>query len=122
MRIDAMKHHPAVPWLAALVAVSMTAGLLRLGETSLAVGLIPSPWDKLAHALTFGTIALSLWLAVRQRWLGACAGAAFAIAIYDEWRQLYLPGREADLLDLLANTVGIVLAALLANRLRTALR
>ncbi len=122
MRIDAMKHHPAVPWLAALVAVSMIGGLLRLGETSLAVGLIPSPWDKLAHALTFGTIALSLWLATRQRWLGACVGIAFAIAVYDEWRQLYLPGREADLLDLLANTTGIVLAVVLANRLRTALR
>ncbi len=122
MRIDAMKHHPAVPWLAALVAMSMIGGLLRLGETSLAVGLIPSPWDKLAHALTFGTIALSLWLATRQRWLGACVGIAFAIAVYDEWRQLYLPGREADLLDLLANTTGIVLAVVLANRLRTALR
>ncbi len=122
MRIDAMKHHPAVPWLAALVAVSMIGGLLRLGETSLAVGLIPSPWDKLAHALTFGTIALSLWLATRQRWLGACVGIAFAIAVYDEWRQLYLPGREADLLDLLANTTGILLAVVLANRLRTALR
>lgn len=122
MRIDAMKHHPAVPWLAALVAVSMIGGLLRLGETSLAVGLIPSPWDKLAHALTFGTIALSLWLAARQRWLGACVGIAFAIAVYDEWRQLYLPGREADLLDLLANTTGILLAVVLANRLRTALR
>lgn len=122
MRIDAMKHHPAVPWLAALVAVAMIGGLLRLGETSLAVGLIPSPWDKLAHALTFGTIALSLWLAARQRWLGACVGIAFAIAVYDEWRQLYLPGREADLLDLLANTAGIALAALLAIRLRTALR
>lgn len=122
MRIDAMKHHPAVPWLAALVAVSMIGGLLKLGETSLAVGLIPSPWDKLAHALTFGTIALSLWLAARQRWLGACVGIAFAIAVYDEWRQLYLPGREADLLDLLANTTGILLAVVLANRLRTALR
>ena len=122
MRIDAMKLHSAVPWLAALVAVSMIGGLLRLGETSLAVGLIPSPWDKLAHALTFGTITLSLWLAVRQRWLLACVGIALAIAVYDEWRQLYLPGREADLLDLLANTVGIALAALLAMRLRAVQR
>ena len=114
-----MRLPPLVQWLAAIVAVAMIASLIRLGETSLAVGLIPSPWDKLAHAATFGTIAFSLWLSLGQRWLAACAGLAIAIALYDEWRQLMLPGREADLLDLLANCVGVALAVMLARHLRS---
>ena len=115
MRTEAVKRPPVIQWLAMLVATVMIASLVRLGETELAVGLIPSPWDKLAHMATFGTIAFSLWLALGQRWLYSCAAFAFAIALYDEWRQLTLPGREADLADLLANGVGIVLAVLLAR-------
>jgi VanZ family protein len=52
-------------------------------------------------------------------WLAGCAGLAIAIALYDEWRQLMLPGREADLLDLLANCVGVALAVMLARHLRS---
>ncbi|WP_018410858.1 VanZ family protein [Methyloversatilis thermotolerans] len=104
-------------WAAAAAALFMIAGLLRLGETELAVGLVPSPWDKLVHAATFGAMAFLVWLGSGQRWLVMCATAVFALACYDEWRQQMLPGREADLLDLSANAVGIVLAALIARRL-----
>jgi len=117
MRTEAVRLQPCLQWAAGLFALTMIASLIRLGETSLAVGLIPSPWDKLAHAGTFGAIALSLWLATGRRWLYACAGLALALACYDEWRQLMLPGREADLYDLLANTVGIALAVWFATRL-----
>lgn len=118
MHTEPTRLPPFVQWLAALVAVVMITSLIRLGETSLAVGLIPSPWDKLVHAATFGTIAFSLWLSFGQRWLPACAGLTMAIALYDEWRQLTLPGREADLFDLLANGVGVALAVMLARHLR----
>lgn len=117
MPTEAVRLQSCLQWAAGLVALAMIASLIRLGETSLAVGLIPSPWDKLAHAATFGVIALSLWLAAGRRWLLACAALALALACYDEWRQLMLPGREADMYDLLANTVGIVLAVGLATRL-----
>jgi VanZ family protein len=112
-----MRLQQYLQWAAGLLALAMIASLIRLGETSLAVGLIPSPWDKFAHAGTFGVIALSLWLAAGRRWLFACAGLALTLACYDEWRQLMLPGREADLYDLLANTAGIALAVCFATRL-----
>ncbi len=107
----------ALQWGAAVAALTMTVSLLKLGETSLAVGLIPSPWDKLAHAGTFGSIAFLLWLGCGRRALVACATAAFALACYDEWRQLMLPGREADIQDLIANTIGILAAAWVARQL-----
>lgn len=118
MRTDAaVKLPPGIQWLAAIASVLLISSLVKLGETSLAVGLIPSPWDKVAHAATFGAITVSLWLGAGQRWLPVCAGIALAIGAYDEWRQLSLPGREADVIDLLANASGIVLASLLAHRL-----
>ncbi len=106
-------------WAAGIVALVMTAGLLRLGETSIAVGLIPSPWDKLAHAATFGTLAFALWLTLGRRLLLPCAVAVLVLACYDEWRQLMLPGREADIEDLIANTAGILMAVWSAQRLIT---
>lgn len=112
-----MPSQKTVQWVAGMVAMAMCASLIRLGETSLAVGLIPSPWDKLAHAGTFGTIAFALWLAAGRRWLVACAAFAMALACYDEWRQLSLPGREADIQDLIANGIGVLLAVVLAIRL-----
>lgn len=115
----AMMDSRAVQWAAGAVTLIMCASLIRLGETSLAVGLIPSPWDKLAHAGTFGVIAFALWLACGRRWLVACAAFGMALACYDEWRQLFLPGREADLLDLTADGVGVLIAAVIARRLFT---
>ena len=55
--------------------------------------------------------------AVESGWRHLLTGLALALACYDEWRQLMLPGREADLYDLLANTVGIALAVWFATRL-----
>lgn len=107
----------ALQWGAAAAALTMTVSLLKLGETSLAVGLIPSPWDKLAHAGTFGTLTFLLWLGCGRRALVACATAVFALACYDEWRQLMLPGREADIQDLIANTIGILAATWVARQL-----
>ncbi len=118
MHTKRMKFPPGAQWIAILVATGLIGSLFELGKTSLAVGLIPSPWDKLAHAATFGAIAFFLWLSVGQRWLSGCAVATAAIAIYDEWRQLSLPGREADLLDLFANGVGIALAVAFAMHLQ----
>lgn len=107
----------ALQWAAAVAALFMISSLLELGETELAVGLIPSPWDKLAHAATFGSLVGLVWLGAGQRWPVMCATAVFALACYDEWRQRMLPGREADLLDLVANAAGIVLAVFVAVRL-----
>ena len=89
---------PAV-WRAAclVAAIVLVVNLFVIGAQPIAVGLIPSPWDKLAHALLI------------------------AIALADELLQADLPGRIVSAADLTADVVGAVagvaaMALVLARR------
>lgn len=69
------------------------------------------PADKALHATFYAILAL-LWvwgLPLRQR-IGAAWLLATAWGALDEWHQAYVPGRTADLWDLLADGVGAALA------------
>jgi len=95
-------------WL--VVGMLGVTALFVFGAQPFAVGLVPSPYDKLAHALLFGCIflvldsalALPLWLALLIPLL--VSGA-------DEIHQLFLPGRQPSLADWLAGVCGVALAA-----------
>jgi len=96
------------PVLAALWAVVIFVASSQPGG---AVGL-PSPWDKLAHLLTYAVLA---WL-LRKSGLSPFWAVALA-ALYgasDEWHQSFVPGRQPDLADLLADAGGALLGALFA--------
>ena len=80
----------------------------------MAVGLIPEPWDKFAHAAVFGALAMAVEPGLG--WRGrARPVAGFAVAmlvgVADEWHQVFLPGRSAGLDDLTADAVGAALGA-----------
>jgi VanZ family protein len=80
------------------------------------VGLLPVPWDKVAHALVFAVLAVTIGLASGLRgWrvVLLAAGAALLIGVLDEWHQVFLPGRQAGLDDLAADVVGGLAGALL---------
>lgn len=69
------------------------------------------PADKAVHATFYAILAL-LWvwgLPLRQR-VGAAWLLATAWGALDEFHQSYVPGRTADLWDLLADAVGAALA------------
>lgn len=91
-------------------AVVFIANLFYLGAKPFAVGLFPSPWDKLAHLLAFGFLAGLLWLGwLRQRsaWVVLVVSL---IGAADEWHQRFLPGRSADPYDLLTDIFAAILA------------
>lgn len=102
-------------WAATLLVLVMPAALLWLGPQVVTRGMIPVPWDKLLHLLTFALLALALGMASRLRgaWalLPAFAGAVLVGAL-DEWWQQYQPNRSADWLDFAANVTGAVLGCL----------
>ena len=85
------------------------------GNQPEAAGLIPPPWDKLVHLAWFAVLAglLHFGLGLRRGvWVAAfCVG----VGLWDEWRQLTLPGRSAGLVDLLFDGLGIVLGMALAT-------
>ena len=79
-------------------------------------------WDtvlrKLAHATEYGLLFLLLHRAFRFRNARAAAGIAFAYAISDELHQTTVPTRHGSPVDVLIDTAGIAIAALLAHRMR----
>lgn len=76
-------------------------------------------WDKVLHAGAFGVLALlSAWALMRGRLRAATwpvlLAACLITILYgasDELHQSFVPGRTADVSDLLADAVGAVAAA-----------
>lgn len=104
--------------LAALLAVALPLGLWVGGAQPVAVGLIPPPWDKLAHAVVFAVLAAAIGYASGLRgWRVALLGFAGALLVgaVDELHQMTLPGRSAGWDDLAADALGAALGAWIAG-------
>lgn len=115
--------HPATPPHGRVRRIWL---VLALGALALQVWLLystrpPNPAsfahaDKLVHLGMFGGVA-GLFLLARAPRAGVL-GLSLVHAVVSEliqWR--YVPGRSGSPLDVVADTVGILLAALLAPRL-----
>jgi VanZ family protein len=101
--------------VAALVVFAGAAALLLGGAHPVAVGLVPTPWDKLAHVAVYAVLACAVGLASGRSGVSTIAigfFAAMAIGVTDELLQLTAVGRSADLEDLLADAVGAALGTL----------
>lgn len=111
----------AVKLCAVGASVAVPVGLFYAGAQPYAVGLIPSPWDKFAHAAVFAVLAAAIGYAsgLRGSRMGALAFlGASAVGAMDELHQAWLPGRNAGWDDLAADLAGSLLgtAALLLGR------
>jgi VanZ family protein len=84
--------------------------------------------DKLLHTIEYAALAALLVPALRLA--GASPGAALALAVglaslygaTDEFHQSFVPGRSADVLDWVADTLGAAVGALAATAAIGALR
>lgn len=95
-----------------MVAMLGVVALFVLGAQPFAVGVVPPPFDKLAHAVAFAGFFLVLDSAlVMPLWLALCIPLLISAA--DELHQLVLPGREPGLGDWLAGLFGVLAAATL---------
>lgn len=111
----------------------LTAAALLLPVSDLAGWMPAVPWmrlavvfagwglDKLVHGTLFGVFA---WLAARSARALALGRPGYmvfivasAYALASEAAQLVVPGRQAELSDLLADLVGVVLGLWLARRI-----
>jgi VanZ family protein len=84
-----------------LLAAAVTFQLFYLGSQPLAAGLIPPPWDKLAHLVVYSAITVLLWIGTGGRAPILVVMAAIAIGALDELHQAAVPGRNADAGDFL---------------------
>lgn len=107
-----------IPGASLLLAVLLLGLFVWGGHQPQAAGLIPVPWDILAHVTWFATLAGLLALGLHGSGMRIplmVALACMALGGWDEWRQLTLPGRSFGLDDLLADGVGIVLGVFVAT-------
>jgi len=103
--------------LALFGIVAFVLGLFIGGAQPVAVGLFPPPWDKLAHIVAFGSLAVLVEFALRPRmWL--FFALPLLVSALDEIHQIWLPGRSAGVDDWLAGAVGVTLAWLLLRHTR----
>jgi hypothetical protein len=115
--METMNLRRLVRLAASLACLAFVVGLFVGGAQPVAVGLIPAPWDKLAHMVAFGALATMVELALRPRlWL--LFALPLAVSAADEFHQAFLPGRSASVEDWLAGAVGVILAAGLLRQTR----
>jgi len=99
--------------VAGWVGAAAWAALLYLQSSSTAAGgllsLFPEGADKVAHAGAYAVLGALLTLGTGRPWLGVLLAAAFGVS--DEVHQYFVPGRAAELLDLVADTVGALTGA-----------
>jgi VanZ family protein len=81
-------------------------------------------YDKVLHALVYSVLGGLFFLALRHasslttgRVVAAAALFALAYGLSDEFHQLFVPGRSADLYDALADGIGGLLGASIAAKL-----
>lgn len=68
--------------------------------------------DKLVHMVVFGALSF-LWIhALRRQRLIRAFGVTVVYGLIDEWHQFYVPGRDCDPLDVVANALGALLVCL----------
>ena len=97
-------------------AALIIAALFALGRTQYAIGLVPNPWDKLLHMIVFAVLTVLLYCASDARAARLAVLVALALAVADEGHQLFLPGRSSDVTDIVADTFGIALAAIVIRQ------
>lgn len=101
-------------WRALLIALVIAVTWLALMPTP--PKAMSTGWDKSNHLLAFGSLAFASvwahWQQPRQWWRLVAALLGYGVAI--EIAQHFLPPRDADATDVLADALGIGLGLLLA--------
>ena len=71
-----------------------------------------SGWDKVVHAVVYGILAAMVYLGLQEMEVGGpylilvAFGISFFYGIFNEIHQYFVPWREADVLDVMANGIG----------------
>ncbi len=95
--------------------------LRKAAQIGAGLGLVDLVGRKLVHMAEFGLLCFLWWRALRtalegRRALAAAAAMAILYAASDELHQSFVEGRSGSPVDVLIDTVGVALAAVLITR------
>ena len=102
----------AVAWMVLIFVLSAQSGDVRHTDSEIVL-------RKLAHIGEYLVLTLLLARALPRHAISFVALVAVVYATTDEWHQRFVPGREGTPRDVLIDLVGITLAALGWQRLRS---
>lgn len=102
MKRALLRWGPALLWAAAIFTLSSQATLPRVPDFV--------AWDKLQHALGYAVGGFLLARALRghPRAVALAAALGSMYGVSDEVHQAFVPGRNSDVLDWAADTVGVL--------------
>ena len=89
--------------------------LLVLPEPAFASQVTAVVTDKAVHMAAFGLLAALLWVLAGGRFALAIFAAVVGVGMLDEVHQAFLPGREPDFADLMADAAGAAMALYLVQ-------
>ena len=98
----------AVSWGAFLVVQSGSPSVG--GFLARILARFPAGADKIGHAGAYAVLGALLTLATGRPWLAVLLATLFGVS--DEIHQYFVPGRHADVLDVVADAVGALIGAL----------
>ena len=116
-------------WLPAALYMALIWALSSIALPELPIDSVPLR-DKGVHFLEYGALGLLVAHATLRTWPHRSAARTLPLAVLicvawgvlDEIHQAFVPGRSADVLDLVADTLGTVSGAGLRFALRVARR
>ncbi len=108
----------SIQWAARLCLALVIIALFVGGSQPYAGSLFTPPWDKVVHCIVYGGMLVLAKLAFPYTSLWKLFLAIVLIGILDEVHQMYVPGRKPGLDDLLADTLGIAVAAIAVKCMR----
>ena len=108
-----LRRAPLLQFLCLLLASAVIFQLFYLGSQPFAAGLIPPPWDKLAHLVVYSAITALLWIGTGGSTPVLVIMAVIAVGALDELHQANLPGRDAALGDFLVDVCAGIGTAIL---------
>ena len=116
-------HHSNRGWVAVALWLAVQVTLTSLPGKAIPVAL-PHPLDWVGHFSLYGGLGalvaraavLRGWRLRQLIWLGVLLSAWAAL---DEVHQLFIPGRDAEVGDWAADTLGATLGLLVGTRLMT---
>lgn len=99
-----LRYVPAFLWMSLIFWLSSSPDIQGASGW---IDLRP-PLDKVAHALSFGVLASLFYFATGRALLPVLLASLYGVT--DELHQSFVPGRDADLWDWVADTIGAALA------------
>ena len=110
---------PPPAWLRALCFAAFVAALVQIFFLPRpAAAVVDLLWDKFLHASAFGGVAFLLWMTIGFQAPGLNWAAIAAIGALDEFHQIFVPTRTADVFDVAADMVGAAVVTLVLHRLK----